>query len=60
MYFQVAGGALGLVFSLPELIYNCVNLNNCETTSTKSLTEMAKAMWLTAFENMKHELGMIQ
>ena len=35
-------------------------VNNCETSSTKSLTEMAKAMWLTAFENMKHELDMIQ
>lgn len=51
----MAGGILGLLFSVPELIENWNNMDICETEASKSLKENAKAI-RTESENMKKDL----
>ncbi|XP_024858509.1 uncharacterized protein LOC108250807 [Kryptolebias marmoratus] len=51
----VAGGAVGLLISVPELVSDCQNLDNCETEASKALRENAEAVE-TAAEEMEKEL----
>ncbi|XP_039465978.1 uncharacterized protein LOC120439246 [Oreochromis aureus] len=52
---RIAGGALGLVVSIPELIINCLKLDDCETENCKRLRENVQAIQ-TASEKMEKEL----
>lgn len=54
-YGQIAGGALGLVVSIPELIIDCLKLDDCETENCKRLRENVQAIQ-TASETMEKEL----
>lgn len=56
---QVAGGAVGLLFSVPELVSDCQNLDICETQASKTLRENAEAV-RTAAEEMEKELQKIR
>ncbi|MEQ2264619.1 hypothetical protein XENORESO_014480 [Xenotaenia resolanae] len=54
-----AGGAVGLLFSVPELVSDCQNLDNNETEASKTLRENAKAIRRSA-EEMEEELQKIR
>ncbi|CAK6980500.1 PREDICTED: uncharacterized protein LOC106910865 isoform X2 [Scomber scombrus] len=58
---RVGGGAVALVFSVPELISDVTNLvqNNCETEASKSLRKTAEAL-KKASEEMKQDLDRIK
>ncbi|XP_044188247.1 uncharacterized protein LOC122967594 [Thunnus albacares] len=56
---RVGGGAVGLLFSVPELIGDLHNLDNCKTEASQSLREMAEAIQTTS-EEMKRELDEIE
>ncbi|XP_012714540.2 uncharacterized protein LOC105923191 isoform X2 [Fundulus heteroclitus] len=46
----VAGGAVGLLFSVPELVNDCQNLDNNETEVSETLRENARAIRTSAQE----------
>ncbi|XP_022625658.1 uncharacterized protein LOC111239973, partial [Seriola dumerili] len=56
---RIAGGAVGLAFSIPELVINCKNLDNCETEASQSLRENAEAIQ-KASEELETQLNEIQ
>lgn len=58
-HFQIGRGAVGLLFSVPELIENCKNLNSHETEASRYLREKAGAIQ-EAYEAMKSELDEIE
>ncbi|XP_038161531.1 uncharacterized protein LOC119796853 [Cyprinodon tularosa] len=46
----VAGGAVGLFFSVPELVNDCQNIDNIETEASRTLRENAKTIKTSAIE----------
>ncbi|XP_018542727.2 uncharacterized protein LOC108890346 [Lates calcarifer] len=56
---RIAGGAVGLLFSVPELIIHCQNVNNCETEISQSLRENADII-RTAAEELEKALDQIR
>lgn len=46
----MAGGAVGLLFSVPELVSDCQNLDNNETEASKTLRKNASAVRTNAEE----------
>ncbi|XP_018521312.1 uncharacterized protein LOC108876339 [Lates calcarifer] len=56
---RIVGGSVGLLFSVPELITNCVNLDNCETEASQVLREIAETI-RTASEELEKELDEIK
>ncbi|XP_041634219.1 uncharacterized protein LOC121503743 [Cheilinus undulatus] len=52
-------GALGILFSGSELIYNCATVSNCETESSKRFREMATEL-TTSSGNIKKELAALE
>ncbi|GLD50629.1 uncharacterized protein AKAME5_000380100 [Lates japonicus] len=56
---RIVGGSVGLLFSVPELVTNCVNLDNCETEASQVLREIAETMQ-TASEELEKELDEIK
>lgn len=55
----VAGGAVGLFFSVPEVVSDCKNLDNNETEASKTLRENARAV-RTSAEETEEELQRIR
>lgn len=47
------------MFSVPELVINCQNLDDCESEASKSLRESADAI-RSASEELEKELDLIQ
>lgn len=58
-YGQIAGGAVGLVVAVPELIFHCTNLDDCETEGSMTLRQNAQVI-RTASDDMEKELQAIQ
>ncbi|XP_069021577.1 uncharacterized protein [Embiotoca jacksoni] len=56
---HIGGGVVGLLFSVPELISDCSNLDNCETETSKMLRENAEVIRKTSAD-MKSELDNIE
>ncbi|XP_014881232.1 uncharacterized protein LOC106942466 [Poecilia latipinna] len=56
---SVAGGAVGLLFSVPELVSDCQNLDNTETEASKTLRKNARTI-LTSAEETEKELQKIR
>ncbi|XP_008414672.1 uncharacterized protein LOC103469003 [Poecilia reticulata] len=56
---SVAGGAVGLFFSVPELVSDCQNLDNTETEASKTLRKNARTI-LTSAEETEKELQKIR
>ncbi|XP_056256469.1 uncharacterized protein LOC130184542 [Seriola aureovittata] len=56
---RIAGGAVGLAISIPELVINCKNLDNCETEASQRLRENAEAIQ-KASEELETQLNEIQ
>ncbi|KAM4717011.1 uncharacterized protein FYW61_017228 [Anableps anableps] len=55
----VAGGAVGLLFSVPELVNDCQNLDNNETEASRTLRENSRAI-VTSAEETEEELQKIR
>ncbi|XP_072225622.1 uncharacterized protein [Leuresthes tenuis] len=56
---RIGAGAVGLIFSIPELIINCERLGDCQTEASKTLRENAEAM-RTASREMEADLKKTQ
>lgn len=58
---QVAGGVLGLVFSVPDLIQNCEELikNKHQTEASKFLRKKANEIY-EAMKNLQEQLNKLQ
>ncbi|XP_047436969.1 treponemal membrane protein B-like [Mugil cephalus] len=56
---RALGGAIGLVFTVPELIGNCKDLDKCDTKASKFLRENASAIQTTA-KQLRGELDEMQ
>lgn len=56
---QIAGGAVGLVFSVPQLVNDCQNLDNIETKASQTLRKNARTV-LTNAEETDKELQKIR
>ncbi|XP_054907869.1 uncharacterized protein LOC129373809 [Poeciliopsis prolifica] len=50
---NMAGGAVGLLFSVPELVSDCQNLDNIETEASQTLRENARTVRSSAEETEK-------
>ncbi|MEQ2281157.1 hypothetical protein AMECASPLE_027460 [Ameca splendens] len=56
---RVGAGVIGLAFSVPELVVNCIDINNCRTEASESLKKNAVDM-LKASDQMEKDLKDIQ
>ncbi|XP_023204342.1 uncharacterized protein LOC111611580 [Xiphophorus maculatus] len=56
---SIAGGAVGLVFSVPQLVNDCQNLDNIETKASQTLRKNARTV-LTNAEETEIELQKIR
>ncbi|XP_043957415.1 uncharacterized protein LOC122822634 [Gambusia affinis] len=50
---SIAGGAVGLLFSVPELVNDCQNLDNNETEASQTLKKNAETVLTSAKETEK-------
>lgn len=56
---KVGAGVVGLAFSVPELVINCVDVNNCKTEASQSLRKNAVDI-RKASDQMEKDLKNIQ
>ncbi|XP_014869966.1 uncharacterized protein LOC106934515 isoform X1 [Poecilia latipinna] len=56
---RVGAGVVGLAFSVPELVINCIDVNNCKTEASQSLRKNAKDIRI-ASDQMETDLKNIQ
>ncbi|MEQ2183009.1 hypothetical protein GOODEAATRI_028161 [Goodea atripinnis] len=56
---RVGAGVIGLAFSVPELVVNCIDINNCRTEASESLKKNAVDIRI-ASDQMEKDLKDIQ